>query len=157
MANKTSLKDTINSLREAFEHEQNQAREAFEQKLSHLLVNVKKTVLHSLQEVQTTLDGLDKPVQLEILNDSEIKKAFTALGYKRKDTDGAASTGRGGKFNKNKDAIIAFLADGEKELEQVKAKFGVSKQSLGTWGKKLEDEKLIKIEKRGREKFWSKV
>jgi hypothetical protein len=158
MANKTTLKDTINTLRESFAEEQKQAQEAFEKKLADLLVNVKKTVVHSLEEAQNAFEGLDKSEQATILNDADIKKVFASFGYvKRKAPDGAGGTRTGGKFGKHKDAILAFLADGEKAQKQLVEKFGVSKQSFAKWGEKLVAMKLVKIEERGRENFWSKV
>ncbi len=85
-----------------------------------------------------------KSEQATILNDADIKKVFASFGYKRKDADGAASTRGGGKYDET--AILAFLADGEKEQAQLMKKFAVSKQSIGAWGKKLVARKLIKIE-----------
>lgn len=79
------------------------------------------------------------------------------FGYvKRKALDGAGGR-TGGKFGKHKDAILAFLADGEKAQKLIIEKFGVSKQSIVKWGEKLVAMKLVKIEERGRENFWSKV
>jgi hypothetical protein len=60
MATKPSIKATINTLRESFAEEQKQAQAAFEKKIADLLVNVKKTVIQSLEEAQKAFEGLEK-------------------------------------------------------------------------------------------------
>ena len=154
MATKTTLKDTINTLRDSFAEEQKQAQAAFEKKLADLLVNVKKTVTHSLEEAQNAFEGLDKNEQESILNDADIKKIFASFGYVKRKVTGGGTRG-GGKYDET--AILAYLADGEKAQKELVEKFGVSKQSIGAWGKKLVKAKLVKIREDGREKFWSKV
>lgn len=152
---KPTLHDTIQTLRESFAVEQSNAQKAFDDKIASLLENVKKTFLHSLEEAQNAFEGLEKTEQARILNDADVKKFFASLGYVKRKTGAGAGTRGGGKYDEA--AILAFLADGPKEQKQLTAKFAVSKQSIGAWGKTLVEAGKVKITKDGRERVWRKV
>ena len=153
MANKSTVKDMISTLRASFAEEQKQAQEAFEAKLAEMLVNVKKNVIHSLQEAHNSFEGLEKTEQAAILDDADVKAVFASFGYVKRKATGSNGGTRGGRYDEA--AILAFLADGEKEQAAIQAQFNTSKQSVVAWGKKLFDAgKIYTIEKRGRQKFW---
>lgn len=153
MSDKLKMQDIISDLRADFEQKQQQAKADFEKKMAEHLETIKKNVRKWLQDAHANFEFLQPDEQAAVLNDADIKKIFASFGYvRRKDKDDES---KGGRYDET--AILAFLADGAKEQKAIMEKFGVSKQSISAWGKKLVEAGKVKIDKNGRERVWSKV
>ena len=150
-----TIQETIQKLREDFRIKQKQAEIALQDKIGKALLDIQQKVLRSLAEAHDSVKALGKDEKEAILSDESIKDVLSSLGYVRRKKPSSGGTRGGGKYDEA--AILAFLADGEKEQKLLLEKFGVSKQSIGTWGKTLSDAGKVKIVKHGRERVWRKV